>query len=220
MGIEDYIPDESVWESGGSWAEKASEISEKFKKSVKKASAWIARTKKDEKKAQKQDIVLAGFLVKIILNKKYDVLLENLFKLIDKWIASNFILGIMSLVYIDISNEIRKHSWKEKIIFEFVSKEIIDFDDSNLDKNIRERINLWIEDINDILSIEYSSLITQKLIHFLETDENIIHFVWQVFSFFLKEININITTQKAYNIANFITGEILKNLKKLKLEKI
>jgi hypothetical protein len=46
---------------------------------VKKASAGIKRTQKDEKKAKKQDILLANFLVQLILDRKYDNILVNLF---------------------------------------------------------------------------------------------------------------------------------------------
>ena len=220
MSLEEYIPNLESWESQTSWAEKASEVSEKFKEQVKKASAWIARTRKDEKKAKKQDLLLANFLVKIILNKKYDSLIEWLFKLVDMWVSSNFLLGVMSLVYIDISNEIRKNSKKQKINFNYkITKEIIEFDDSNLNLEIKNRINAWIEDINDVLVLEYSSVMTERLLKLIKKDEVII-FVSQVFSFFLKELNINIQESKAISIWSFIIWEIYKSLKKLELENV
>ena len=218
MSLEEYIPSEWVSESWASWAEKASEVSEKFKESVKKASSWIARTRKDEKKAKKQDMLLASFLVKIILNKKYDSLLEKLFELIDLWVPSNFLLWVMSLVYIDISNEIRKNSAKKPIEFSYFSENKIEF--SDLNKDIRARITSWIEDIYDSVVIEYSSLMTKRLVDLLDKEEKIIDFIALVFWFFLKDINIQISEKEAKNIAEFIVSEVLKNLKTLKLEKI
>jgi hypothetical protein len=106
----------------------------------------------------------------------------------------------MSLVYLDISNEIRKHSKKQKIDFYYKSKQKIDFDDSNLDENIRNRINTWIEDIYDSVTLEYSSIITKRLIELLKKEEKIISFIAEVFSFFLEENNIKISKQKAENI--------------------
>jgi len=220
MSLEEYIPDIEDSEQWGNQAEKISEVSEKVKKAAKKSQAWIKKVQKDEQKAKKQDLLLAWFLVKILLDKKYDPLLKDLFKLIDDAVASNFIIWIMSLVYLDISDEIRNFSKKPKINFDYINTEIVEFDDNNLNPQIKERINLWIEDINDILQIEYSSILTQRLIKQLKTNENIIYFIAKVFMFFLENINIKINKDKALNISNFITNEILKNLWKLKLEKI
>ena len=218
MWLEDYIPDEWVWESGWASAEKAREAAEKFKEQVRKASAWIKRTQKDEGKAKKQDMLLANFLVKIILNKKFDDILDFLFKLIDKWYPSNFLLWILSLVYIDISDKIREMNNKESIVFDYKSPELIQFDDSKIDKQVSSRINLWIEDINLATTKDYSSIMTSRLISLLEKKEDdILLFVSKIFSFFLKEININIEKQESINISNFILSEILKNFKKLDL---
>ena len=220
MSLEEYIPSEWVSEWGSPWAEKASEVSEKFKEQVKKASAWIARTRKDEKKAKKQDILLAHFLVQIILNKKYDILYDSMFKLIDEWVSSNFVLWVISLIYIDISHEIRTISNKKNIKFEYEKNvEIIEFDDDNLDTQIKDRINYWIEDINDILTIDYSSVMTKKLLLLIKNDDAVI-FISKVFKFFLNDLNIHISKQKLTNISEFIIWEIYKNLQNLDIEKI
>jgi hypothetical protein len=44
----------------------------------------MKRTQKDEKKAKKYDMLLAGFLVKIIIDKQYDFILSPLFSCLDK----------------------------------------------------------------------------------------------------------------------------------------
>ena len=220
MSLEEYIPSEWVSEWGSTWAEKANEVSEKFKEQVKKASAWIARTRKDEKKAKKQDILLAHFLVQIILNKKYDILYDSMFKLIDEWVSSNFVLWVISLIYIDISHEIRKISNKKNIEFKYEKNvEIIEFDDDNLDKQIKDRINYWIEDINDILTIDYSSVMTKRLLLLIKNDDAVV-FISKVFKFFLNDLNIHISKQKLTNISEFIIWEIYKNLQNLDIEKI
>ena len=147
MWLDDYIPSEWVSEGGWASAEQAREASEKFKEQVRKASAWIKRTQKDEKKAKRQDLLLANFLVQLILNKKFDDILELLFKLLDKWYSSNFLLWILSLVHTDISNKIREFAGKDLVEFDYVSEETIEFDDSNIDPQVRKRINAWVEDI-------------------------------------------------------------------------
>lgn len=221
MGLEDYIPDEWPGESSWASAEKAREMSEKFKEQVRKASAWIKRTRKDEWKAKKQDMLLANFLVKIILNKKYDNILDLLFKLIDKWYSSNFLLWILSLIYIDISNKIRDINNLEKIIFNYFCKENIEFDDSNIDKQVKDRINFWVEDIILSSTVNYSNLLTKRLINLLEKKEDdILEFVSIVFAFFLRDINISIHKSEAQNISMFIIWEVLRKIKSLDLEEI
>ena len=195
-------------------AEKISEVSEKFKESIKRASAWIAKTQKD-------DFLLASFLVKIIIDKKYDSLLENIFKVIDFWYSSNFVLWILSLINIEISHKIRELSKKQEISFNFISEENIEFNDNNINKNIKNRINFWIEDLIDILSIEFSNIQNKRNIDLLEKDNKIIVlFTAQIFSFFLKGVNISIQKEKAISISNFIISEVKQNIKKLQIEEI
>jgi len=221
MSLDDYIPDESTSESGWASNEKATEKAEKFKEQSKKASAWIKRTQKDEKKAKKQDLLLANFLVKIILNKKFDDVLDLLFKLLDKWYPSNFLLWVLSLIYIEISDKIRLSNNLEKIEFSYINTEKIEFDDSNIDIQIKNRINFWVEDIILSVSANYSHILTKRLINLLEKkDDDILNFISKIFIFFLKEINITINKTQSDNIANFILKEVLKKIKSLNIEKI
>lgn len=222
MWLEDYSPDIDSSEWLWNWTEKTKEASEKYKESVKKSWVKIARTKKDEKKAKKYDFLLAGFLVKIIVDKKYDTILESLFPTIHKWFPSNFVLWILSLINIEISNKIREVSQKEKIIFNYKIKNTdTNFDDSNIDKEIQNRINYWVEDIVNSIIIEYSNIQTKKLKELLITDnELLLIYMSKVFSFFLKEININISKSKSDNISEFILNEIKKSINKLKIEEI
>jgi hypothetical protein len=221
MSLEEYIPNESTWESGWASNEKAHEISEKFKEHVKKASAWIKRTKKDESKAKKQDLLLANFLVKIIISKKFDSILELLFKLIDKGYPSNFLLWILSLIYIEISDKIRESNNLEKINFSYSPEKTIDFDDSDINPQVKNRINYWVEDIILSVAADYSHILTSRLIKLLNNKEDdISYFISTVFIFFLKEINISINKNESINIWNFILLEVLKKINSLNIEKI
>jgi hypothetical protein len=222
MSIEDFSPNlessEWVWNS----KEASPEVSEKNRESAKKASAWIARTQKDEKKAKKYDLLLAWFLVKIIVDKKYDFILVKLFKTGDFWYTSNFILWILSLINIEISNKIRKHNNKNLINFSYESKELLKFNNNDLPKKIQNRINYWIEDIIDCIVLDYSNIQTEKVIICLEKDKNWIinDYISDVLTFFLKNINIIISESQAQNIAIFIIWEVFKSIKKLKIEEV
>ena len=221
MGLEDYSPEIDSSEWWWQTTEASKEVSEKFKEWVKKWTAWIKRTQKDEKKAKKHDLLLANFLVQIIINKKYDFLLEQLFKCIDVWIPSNFLLWIISLINLEISDKIREISWKEKVNFNYsINKETIEFDDNLLSWDIKKRINFWVEDITDVVSIDYSSLLTKKLLSNISNNWLLIVFTAMVFKFFLKEINIYISDAKSVNISEFILSEVHAHLKKINLEEI
>ena len=221
MSLEEFTPDLDTSENNWSSPESGKEMSEKFKQQVRKAWEWIKRTKKDEKKAKKQDMLLANFLVKIIINKKFDDLLETLFKLIDSWYPSNFLLWILSLIYIEISNKIRESNNLDKIIFEYRSSEKIKFDDSSIDSKVKDRINYWVEDIILSVSADYSHILTERLIRLLEKkNDNIVNFVSSIFIFFLKEINIEIAEKESISISNFILSESHKKIKSLDIEKI
>lgn len=221
MGLDDFSPDiessEWVWKS----SEAVSEVSEKTKESSKKSAAWVKRTKQDEQKAKKYDFLLAWFLVKIIVDKKYDFILNELFKVMEDGYTSNFTLWILSLVNTEISNKIRENNTKPLINFNYSRKEIIDFDSNNIDLEIKNRINYWIEDIIDSVIIDYSSIQTLKIIDLLEKDNNIIFsYIANILWFFLKWLNINISKKQALSIADFIVNEVLKSIKKLKIEEV
>ena len=170
---------------------------------------------------QKYDFLLANFLVKIIIDKKYDSVLENIFKVMDFWYSSNFILWILSLINLEVSNKIREISWKEQIIFDFRLEEIWEFDDNNMRKPIKDRINLWIEDMIDATTIDFSSIQNKRNIELLDKDwKVIIIFTAQIISFFLNEANISIKKDKAISISKFIISEVKSAMTSLKIEEI
>lgn len=222
MWLEDFVPqiEWSEWVLQSTEATK--ESSEKYKESTKKAWRKIAKTQKDEKKAKKYDLLLAGFLVKIIINKKYDKILESLFSVIDNWYTSNFVLWILSLIYTEISYKIREVSGKKKITFLFISQDIIkEFDDNNINPQIKDRINYWIEDIIDSITLEYSEIQTLKLKSLLKTNNTLLLiYISKIFIFFLKENNIKISENKSLKISDFIISEIIKSINKLNINEI
>lgn len=218
MWLDDFVPSEWM----DSWP-KSAEVSEKFKESVKKASAWIKRVQKDEKKARKYDNLLAWFLIEIIKNDEFDFLHEEIFNLINLWFWSNFVLWMISLIYQPISLKIREISSKEIINFDYnIWFEISDFNDDLLDNEIKNRINYWIEDIFDVISIDFSSLQIKNMLKLFELNEyNDIEKFWiLIFCFFFKKLNIKISKNQSKPYINFILNELVKKINTIKLEKI
>jgi len=211
MSIEDYWAVDEGSESGS----QSSEISEKYKAAAKKAGAGIKRTQKDEKKAKKYDFLLAKFLVEMILMKKYDDLLDELFACLDAWYGTNFLLWILSLIYLPISNEIRTTNKKQPIDFHYEpTTQSVAFDDHALDPEIRKRVNMWIEDMELVVALEVSSIITKRTLWLILYDEKVRTFTSSVFSFFFRELNISITQSKSKSYSEFILWELEKSLKK------
>ena len=210
MSIEDI---ESL-DSLESWSQ-SSEVSEKYKESAKKASAGIKRTQKDEGKAKKYDFLLARFLVELILKKKYDSLLEKLFICLDAGYGTNFLLWVLSLVYLPISHEIRKSSWEEYIEFHYIiSQQRQSFQEDAIPERVRQRINEWILDMHSVISFEVSSLIMERTLRLVLYDERVRDFTRSVFIFFFDELNIEMSSKTAESYSEFILSELEKTLKK------
>lgn len=215
--LENFNPVES---SESSW-NTSPEVSEKFKEAAKKSSAGVQRTQKDEKKAQRYDTLLSHMLILIIRNKDFDDLLNPLFDCVDAWYPSNFIVWVFSLVYHPVHLKIREISKKPEFLFHYKIKEQVDFfHDTFVDPQIKNRINVWIEDIIDAVIVEVSSLTTERLKQLLQDDETILIFISLIFQFFLKKLNLEISIEKSQSYAKFISSEIQKSLKNIALEEI
>lgn len=73
---------------------------------------------------------MAKFLVEMILQRKYDSLLEELFFCLDAGYGANFLLGITSLIYKPISDEIRKTAGKSAFEYTYIiTGETLSFDE-------------------------------------------------------------------------------------------
>ncbi len=204
MWLEDFIPSES-WEQSSASAE----IAEKIKEGIKKGTAWGKRIRKDEKKAKKYDMSLANFLVKILLEKKYDTLFDSMFGSIHSWVPSNLVMGILSLIYSDISDYIRLQWEKNPIDFHYRSEETLNFSDSHLPEELKIRINQWIEDIVDIVRFDPSTILVNKTIDCIAENEEIYVFAKQVLIYFMQESNIYIKDAKARDYVDFIFKQVI-----------
>ena len=221
----------------------AEQQSEKAKEKAAKSIAWIQKTRKDEKKAQRDNDYLHLCLREIITAEKYDVLIPYIFPLFDAGVPSHIIIGAFSLVHQNASNIIRDHyisdannsllvqvpsteksskksSHRELVFTPFMSP--IEFDDQTLDPAIRKRINEWVEDIFTVVSFDPSVIMTERFLWILGGKEkkDVIKLLSGVFIFFLLRLNINISGEKASVYTEFILKEVEKKLKTLKLESI
>ena len=210
MGLNDFSSDidwqDEAWISMWNVSEQISEV---YKEEVKRWDAQVKKARKDEKKAKKQDLLLAKFLVKILIDKRYDNLFPDLFKSFDAWVPSNLILWILSLVYLEISNEIRSHIDKKNIYFNYCSEETITFSGNNLPQEVKDRINFWVEDIVVIILLNSSEVYTKRIISNIKESEELKNFTWYVLKYFLSEINIYMSDEISKEYAVFIMNKII-----------
>lgn len=213
---------------------ETSEQQKEKKDSYKKWLAWIKRTQKDEKKAQKDNDFLFKIVSKILENEKYDILLPFIVELLEIWTPSNFILWGLSLVYEEaveiIRNNYSNKEWflptnetNNKLIFDYQkTSELIEFNEENLDKILRNRINEWIEDIYKVVSNDPSTVISHRFLSLTSEKEKIkfINFLSALLTFFFYDLNIVIQKNIAFNYSEFILWEIIKKVDKLELEEI
>ena len=215
---------------------ETSEQQKEKKDSYKKWLAWIKRTQKDEKKAQKDNDFLFKIVSKILENEKYDILLPFIVELLEIWTPSNFILWGLSLVYVPAVEIIRNNYSNpllplgegsgvrdNKLIFDYQkTSELIEFNEENLDKILRNRINEWIEDIYRVVSNDPSTIISHRFLSLTSEKEKIkfINFLSALLTFFFYDLNIVIQKNTAFNYSEFILGEIRKKVNKLELEEI
>ena len=210
MGLNDFSSDID-WqdEAGISMWNISEQISEIYKEEVKKWQAQAKKSRKDEKKAKQQDILLAKFLVKILIDKRYDSLFPSLFKSFDIGIPSNLILWILSLVYIEISNELRITTEKKLIQFNYYSEETISFTWNNLPQEVKDRINYWVEDILAVIQLNPSKIYTKRIIISIKKSEELKIFTTSVFKYFLSEINIYMPEKVLLEYSSFILNKVI-----------
>ncbi len=116
MGINDIGDIDS--DEGGSewWTEQQSEA---WKAKAGRSLAGIQRTKKDEKKAQRDNDYLHLCLREIITSRQYDILIPYIFPLFDAWVPSHIIIGAFSLIHQHASDIIRDHyisTWNDILL--------------------------------------------------------------------------------------------------------
>ena len=210
MGLNNFSADidwqDEAWISMWNVSEQISEV---YKEEVKRWEAQAKKTRKDEKKAKKQDMLLAKFLVKILIDKRYDSLFPDLFKSFDSWVPSNLILWILSLVYIDISNELRISVDKKLINFNYHSEETISFSWNNLPQVVRDRINNWVEDILLVITLNPSKVYTNRVIATIKNSPELKIFTKNVFKYFLSEINIYMSDKVLLDYSTFILNKVI-----------
>ena len=238
MWLEDWYDDIDIWEGWGEKAQETPKEAQEKKEKASKSMAWIQKTRKDEKKATKDNDYLYEIIIEVLRNKDYDVLLPFISDLLKEWIPANFILWWLSLVYNQATYIIRTNylPWNTKMIYDKQSaknfmipinytptQDIIEFNDNNIDVAIKNRINDWIEDMISVISFDPSTIITNKFLKLMQVWSNktlLLNYIASILTFFMFKYNIVISKEKAFLYSEFILSEAVKKLRSLNLEVI
>ena len=211
------------FESSGTGAEASSEgLSEAERSRISATIQNIRRTQKDEKKARRDDDLLALLLAHMLQDESAHPLLLAMIPLIELGVPSHFIIGCVSLTYAEAERLVARHysgaeRERQPRIHDLrgglrpVSETIIPFDENSLDPKIRDRINLWIEDMFVSLGADPSFIATKKLFGNLIASgehERIAAFMALVLRMFLASLAIRIPENKATAYADFISREL------------
>jgi hypothetical protein len=71
--------------------------------------AGIQRTQKDEKKARRDDAILARILEYFLKDGQYSTIIDAIIPMIDKGLPSNMVIGIISLIFTPAARMIREY---------------------------------------------------------------------------------------------------------------
>ncbi|MFN7161148.1 MAG: hypothetical protein ACK4NC_06130 [Candidatus Gracilibacteria bacterium] len=160
--LDNFVPSESS-EGSATGKEASRESSEQFSEQFRQAQARLAGMKKDEKKSKKRDKNLAALLSQFIKENSDPQIVNTLVALLKEEVSSEFLLGIISLYYPNIRTALYEEEQETlmdnpRLIMETrqltltvrptqALVEAKDFDENNLPENIKQAINVWVQDM-------------------------------------------------------------------------
>lgn len=210
--------------------------------------AGIQRSRKDEKKAKRDDLLLARVLVYFLKDRQYSTVIDSIIPVIDTGYASNLVIGVISLVFTPAARMIREHfspaktqemtvisgsetftiknqeNYFSEAAFDLSlrQEEEVEFDDQSLPLEIRQRINTWVEDMGIILSKDPSTVLTQRILDLIDSGEIsvLVDAMTHTLQFFMEKINIKISVGKAKSYSVFILSQLKLKMLGLQLEEV
>jgi hypothetical protein len=223
MGDVDNLNISETPGAGAGRTEATAEQVEAFREAMRRAQARRAQQKKQEGKAKKSDHELAVLIVRFLNDARAQDILEPLVPILAKGISVNLILGLLSLAYHQIHLEIYKNMDREAEAHALIvratefekqlrEQEKRDFDTRHLPPEVKERINLWIQDILTICLDD-----VEKALRFVyeaeqKIDRNLILLTKRTLISYLERNNINCAKEPAREFANFIIRGIIIQL--------
>jgi hypothetical protein len=191
---------------------KVAEQSEQQREEAAAALAGIARTQKDEKKAQKYDVWLSELIKKLLQSSVYDHVINQLVPLLNARCPSHILLGYL----LPLSDE-----------YMIVVRETLGLTPANIPArmNVSERktyseplapelsshLNIWMETLKGCITIDPSQTSTKKVNDMMNTvhEDGLTKLSAHVIAHFLYDRGIDIQPADAARVARGITKKML-----------
>lgn len=213
------------WNNGSpeSGKEVSREQAEKQREKASKALAWIQRTRKDESKGKRHSNLLARILSKILARNTSEEVLPLVLDMLDRQIPTNVIIGMCSIADEEILSLVMEEFHYMDTFPKLVAREgeSLTFHAELLTESERQYINTWIGFTFTLLTEEVSTLLTEKFLHQLESDDRIriVEFLTRALGLFLIKLNIE-PTRSVEKYAEFILDQMEKRIRQTYLEDV
>ena len=143
---------------------KVAEQSEQQREEAAAALAGIAKTQKDEKKAQKYDVWLSELIKKLLQSSVYDHVINQLVPLLNARCPSHILLGYLLPLSDEYMHIVRGSLGLSEIVLppipHFESRQTYS---EPLSPEIARHLNIWMETLKGCITIDPSQTSTQKI---------------------------------------------------------
>lgn len=213
------------WPSGSSESgkEASREQSEKQREKASKALAWIQRTRKDESKGKRHSNLLAKILSKILARDSNDEIISLVLDMLDRQIPTNVIIGVCSIADTEVLSLVMEEFHYMDVFPKLSARdgEPLVFHADLLTENEKQYINTWIGITFTLLTEEVSTLLTEKFLYQIDSNERdyVIGYLSRALGLFLKRLNIE-PTQSLEKYAEFILEQMEKRIRQVYLEDV
>lgn len=205
--------------SAESTSEKRESPAEKARS--KKASQYIQKAQKDEKKAKVDNDDLFLILSRFFQNPLFDDLYPSIITLLELAFPSRVILWLITFIYPEAALYLADKLKNEHMIdvLRGLTRNTLPtpFDENSLDPSIRKWMNLWITSWYDfVLHYDASAVMNHKFYTLLDqekTRHQLINTVVVVIVFFFQTRNIEISNSIARGYATFIVSQLHEKVK-------
>ncbi len=200
---------------------KVAEQSEQQREEAAAALAGIARTQKDEKKAQKYDIWLSELVKKLLQSSVYDHVINQLVPLLNARCPSHILLGYLLPLSDEYMLLVRDSLGLENVAMphheQFHERKTYS---EPLDASLAKHLNIWMETLKGCITIDASQTSTKKINEMMNDihEESLIKLSAHVIAHFLYDHGIDIIPADAAKVARGITKKMILLVKWIEID--
>lgn len=200
---------------------KVAEQSEQQREEAAAALAGIAKTQKDEKKAQKYDIWLSELVKKLLQSSVYDHVINQLVPLLNVRCPSHLLLGYLLPLSDEYMVLVRESLGLTQVTLPnhtpFTERKTYS---EPLDTELARHLNIWMETLKGCITIEASQTSTKKINDMMNDihEEGLVKLSAHVIAHFLYDHGIDIIPADAAKVARGITKKMILLVKWVEID--